>query len=121
MGARLNGLLAARAGDTTQARERLADALVRVTRVSDVYQWVHAQVLDSAAGLAVQTGAEDAAELVERLAELSERCGLRELVVRAHAHRSRLGVGGGLGSARLLAAEIDNPMLIALVEPPEPA
>jgi DNA-binding SARP family transcriptional activator len=121
MGARLMGLLAAHAGETAEAQALLADALIRVTRVSDVYQWVHAHVLDSAAALAVQTGADDASDLVDRLARLSERCGLRELVVRAHLHRSRLGIAGGLDSARLLAAEIDNPMLAALVAPAVPA
>ncbi|MCW3002918.1 MAG: hypothetical protein JWQ20_2216 [Conexibacter sp.] len=121
MGARLMGLVAARASDPAKAREQFADALARVTRVSDVYQWVHAHVLESAAALAVETGAHDAAQIVDRLAELAERCGLRELVVRAHVHRSRLGVAGSLESARLLAAEIDNPMLDALVGPAVPA
>jgi DNA-binding SARP family transcriptional activator len=115
MGARLMGLLAAQANDTAKAREHLADALSRATRVSDAYQWVHAHVLDSSAALAVKTGGEDAAEIVDRLAELAARCGLRELVVRAHVHRSRLGASGALESARVLAGEIDNPMLEALV------
>ncbi|MCW3064800.1 MAG: hypothetical protein JWN32_1972 [Solirubrobacterales bacterium] len=121
MGARLMGLLTARASDTAKAREQLADALARATRVSDAYQWVHAHVLDSAAGLAVETGADDAAQIVDRLAELAERCGLRELVVRAHVHRGRLGASGALAAARLLAAEIDNPRLDALVGPAVPA
>jgi hypothetical protein len=121
MGARLMGLLAAGAGDAAEAREQFADALTRVTRVSDVYQWVHAHVLDSAAGLAVATGAHDAAQIVDRLAELAERCGLREFVVRAHVHRGRLGDSRALASARLLAAEIDNPALDALVGPAVPA
>jgi DNA-binding SARP family transcriptional activator len=121
MGARLMGLLAAQEDDTAKARELLADALARATRVSDAYQWVHAHVLDSSAGLAVETGAEDAAQIVDRLAQLAERCGLREFVVRAHVHRGRLGVPGSLESARLLAAEIDNPMLDALVAPALPA
>jgi DNA-binding SARP family transcriptional activator len=121
MGARLMGLLAAGAGDAAEAREQFADALTRATRVSDVYQWVHAHVLDSAAGLAVATGAHDAAQIVDRLAELAERCGLRELVVRAHVHRGRLGDSRSLASARLLAAEIDNPALDALVGPAVPA
>jgi DNA-binding SARP family transcriptional activator len=121
MGARLMGLLAAGAGDAAEAREHFADALTRATRVSDVYQWVHAHVLDSSAGLAVATGAHDAAQIVDRLAELAERCGLRELVVRAHVHRGRLGDARSLASARLLAAEIDNPALDALVGPAVPA
>jgi tetratricopeptide (TPR) repeat protein len=121
MGARLMGLLAARASDTAKAREQLADALTRATRVSDVYRWVHAHVLDSSAGLAVETGADDARQIVERLAGLAERCGFRELVVRAHVHRGRLGVPGSLASARLLAAELDNPLLDALVGPAVPA
>jgi tetratricopeptide (TPR) repeat protein len=121
MGARLTGLVAAAEGNTAQAREQLADALARATRVSDAYAWVHAHVLDSSAALAVETGADDAAQIVDNLAELAERCGLRELVVRAHVHRGRLGVAGASESARLLAAEIDNPQLEALVGPLVPA
>jgi DNA-binding SARP family transcriptional activator len=117
MGARLMGLMAADANKTAKAREHFADALARATRVSDAYQWVHAHVLDSAAALAVETDAHDAGEIVDSLAELAARCGLRELVVRAHVHRGRLGVPGALESARLLAAEIDNASLEALVSP----
>jgi hypothetical protein len=113
--------LAVAAGNTAKAREQLADALARATRVSDAYAWVHAHVLDSSAVLAVETGAHDAAQIVDNLAELAERCGLRELVVRAHVHRGRLGVSGSLESAGLLAAEIDNPTLEALVGPLVPA
>jgi hypothetical protein len=45
---------------------------------------------------------------------------MRELVVRAHLHRSRLGDPTALASARLLGAAIDNPALARLVdgEPP---
>jgi DNA-binding SARP family transcriptional activator len=115
MGARLLGLLEARAGDLPRAREHLADALARATRVSDSYQWVHALVLDSAAAIAVEAGADEAAQIVDRLAALAERCGLRELVARAYLQRGRLGVPGALDSARLLAAEIDNPQLEGLI------
>jgi tetratricopeptide (TPR) repeat protein len=121
MGARLTGLLSIAAGDTAQAREQLADALARATRLSDAWVWVHAQVLDSCATLAVETGAPDAAQTVDDLAALAERCGLRELVVRAQVHRGRLGVPGAMESARLLAAEIDNPALESLVGPLVPA
>lgn len=118
MGGRLTGLLAVEAADAAEARDRFADALSRVTRVSDTYAWVHAHVLESSAAHAVETGAPDAQDIVDRLAALAERCGLRELVVRAQLHRGRLGDPGALESARLLAAEIDNPALAALVGPP---
>lgn len=121
MGARLAGLLAAEAGAQPEARRHLTDALERATRVSDPYQWVHGLVLDAAARLAVEAGDPEAPQAVDRLAELAERCGLREFVVRAHAHRGRLGIPGSLESARLLAAEIDNPALDALVERAVPA
>jgi hypothetical protein len=71
--------------------------------------------------LAVATGAPDAAQIVDRLAKLAARCGMRELVVRAHVHHGRLGISGSLESARLLSSEIDNPMLDALVGPSVPA
>jgi DNA-binding SARP family transcriptional activator len=121
MGARLMGLLASHAGEPATACEQLADALGRATRVSDVYQWVHAYVLDSLATAALAAGADDAAQLIESLAELAARCGLREFVVRAHVHRAQLGVPGSLEAARVLAAEIDNPMLERLVGPAVPA
>jgi DNA-binding SARP family transcriptional activator len=115
MGARLAGLIALDAGDEAAAQDRFADAAVRVTRVSDAYAWVHAHVLDSAAALAVRTDAADAPQIVQRLTTLAERCGLRELVVRAHVHRAGLGDRESSEAARLLAADIDNPALASLL------
>jgi DNA-binding SARP family transcriptional activator len=109
MTARTAGLIALHEGDTGAARERFADALARATRVSDTYAWVHAYVLDAAAGLAVRTGAPEADDLVERLAALAGGSGLRELVVRAHVH------GGDVDTARVLAEDIDNPALTRLL------
>ena len=40
---------------------------------------------------------------------------MRELVVRAHLHRSRLGDPSALATARMLAADIDNPVLDPLL------
>jgi hypothetical protein len=120
MSVRLTGLVALDAGDVTTARDAFADAAVRVTRVSDAYAWVHAYVLDSAAGLAVATEAPDATQIVERLAALAERCGLREMVARAHLHRAALGDAESLEAGQLLAADIDNPVLPSLF-PPVPA
>jgi hypothetical protein len=53
---------------------------------------------------------------VATLASLAARGDLRELVVRAQLHRSRLGDPAALASARLLAAGIDNPALTPLLD-----
>ena len=117
MSVRIGALVALDAGDLDTARERFADALARATRVSDAWAWLHAHVLDGAAGLAIATDAPDAQELVDRLVALAERCGLRELVVRGHLHRARLGDAAAREAAQLLAADVDNPALHALLEP----
>jgi tetratricopeptide (TPR) repeat protein len=118
---RLAGLLAAERSDLAAARSHFADALARATRVSDPYTWVHAHILDSTATLAVATHDGEAAATVDRLAALAERCGLRELIVRAHLHRAHLGDHTSMKTARVLAAEIDNPALSALLDAPVPA
>ena len=65
----------------------------------------------------------EAARLVDALASLAARGDMRELVVRAHLHRSRLGDPSALATARLLAAAIDNPALAPLLDgsPARPA
>jgi len=55
------------------------------------------------------------------LATLAARCDLRELVVRAHVHRYRLGEATALPAARLLADGIDNPGLIHLLDDVRPS
>jgi DNA-binding SARP family transcriptional activator len=117
MSVRLAGLVRLDDGDVDAAAEHFADAATRVTRVSDAYAWVHGHVLDSAAALAVRVGADDADALVDALAGLAERCGLRELVVRAHVHRAMLGDEASMAAAQLLAADIDNPALARLMPP----
>jgi hypothetical protein len=47
---------------------------------------------------------------------MAARGDMRELVVRAHLHRSRLGDPAALATVRLLAAGIDNPALAALLD-----
>jgi DNA-binding SARP family transcriptional activator len=110
--ARLNGSR----GDRASAVRWHSEAATRVSRVPDRYQWVHAHVLDAAAASALdQADVERARRLVATLGALAARCDMRELVVRAHLHRHRLGDPGALASARMLAAHIDNPALSALL------
>jgi hypothetical protein len=80
--------------------------------VPDRYQWVRAYILDATITTAVDQHDEDRARpLVGTLASLAARGDMREFVVRSHLHRSRLGDQTAIVSARLLAADIDNPAL----------
>ena len=121
MAARGLGLLSAARGDQTTAAAWLAEAHTRCSRVTDRYRWVCAHVLDAviATALARHDQAE-AGRLVDALMSLAARGDMRELVVRAHLHRSRLGDPTAQASARLLAAGIDNPALVPLLDDHQP-
>ena len=109
--ARATALLHVGVGDVQKARGWLADARIRVNRVSDPYQWMHGYVLDASADLAVHAGDSDAREAARSLEALAARAGMREFTVRAHAYRAQLGDRGALDAARSLAGAIDNPTL----------
>ncbi len=112
MTARVLAMASARNGNLAAASTWLDEALHRCQSVTDQYQWVRAVVLDSMIKLAiVRNDHERASHLVNTLASLSARCEMRELVVRSHLHRARLGETTSWGSARLLADDIDNPAL----------
>jgi len=116
MSARGIGLLEAGRGHPDEARRWLAEAFTRATRVADRYVWAQGYVLDARAAVAVRAGDAAARGLSDDLLTLAARTGMRELVVRAQVHLGRLGVDGMHESARLLAAEIDNPVLAGLLE-----
>jgi hypothetical protein len=112
MAARGLSLLNTKQGQYDMADRWLAEAAVRSTRVPDRYQWVHAHVLDTMITSALERGSDElAAALIGTLATLAARCDMRELIVRAHLHRYRTGDQAALISARLLAQDIDNPLL----------
>jgi hypothetical protein len=116
MAARGLGLLSAARGDHPGATAWLAEARTRCNRTSDRYQWVSAHVLDAVIGIAIDQDDEpEAARLVDALATLAARGDMRELVVRAQIHRSRLGDPSALATARILATSIDNPALAPLL------
>jgi DNA-binding SARP family transcriptional activator len=119
LAARGLGLLHARRGDHNGAAEWLAEEQSRAIRVPDRYQWLHAHVLDAATAYAIERGDRaQARRLASALRSLAARCGLRELVVRAHLHQYRLGESAALSAARMLAADIDNPALDDLLDTP---
>jgi hypothetical protein len=89
MTARGLGLLRASVGDHAKASAWLEEAHIRCSRVSDRYQWIRAYVLVATALDQHDHG--QAGRLADTLAALAARGGMRELVVRAHLHRNRLG------------------------------
>ena len=116
MAARGLGLLSAARGDHAGASAWLTEAYTRCNRTTDRYQWVSAHVLDAVVGAALdREDLDEGARLADALASLAARGDMRELVVRAHLHRSRLGDSSALASARLLADGIDNPALEPLL------
>jgi hypothetical protein len=117
MAARGLALLSTGRGDHPAADMWFAEADRRCRRVTDRYQWLHAYVLDAMITAALARGTHDHARpLVTRLASLAARCDMREFVVRSHLHRHHLGDPAALASARLLAADIDNPALLPLLD-----
>jgi tetratricopeptide (TPR) repeat protein len=109
-------LLHAKRGDYSRATEWIDLALNRASTEPDRYQWVHAHVLDTATAEALDhADAERARRLADRLAVLAARCDLRELLVHAQLHLSRLGDLRATASARALSTGIDNPALQAEV------
>ena len=97
-----------------RSAEILLDTLARSARLPDTYFWGKAYVLDALCRLGVPQGMAPARHCVEQLMDTAVRAGMRELMVRAHLHLEGLGDRGGAGTARVLALEIDNPMLTAL-------
>ncbi|MGW1342431.1 BTAD domain-containing putative transcriptional regulator [Kribbella sp. NPDC002412] len=110
-------MLHASRGDYPGASEWLDLALTRASREPDRYQWVHAHVLDTAVGTAIErSDGERAQHLAGSLSSLAARCDLREMLVHAQLHLGRLGDQRAAATARSLSAEIDNPALRQLAQ-----
>lgn len=108
------GLVAAHRGQTARALSVLEDAWNRAGRHPDSDQWIVAYILDALCAVAIGAGRPDAKALND-LESLAARTGMREFLARAHWHRFKMGDRGAGDAARLLAAEVDNPALHALV------
>jgi DNA-binding SARP family transcriptional activator len=109
------GLVAAARGDAQGATAILLDTLQRCARLPDAYVWGSAYVLDSLCELAIAQRHDLAPTWVGQLMAISARTGMRELVARSHWHRARLGQPGAAEASRLLADEIGNPVLDAIL------
>jgi tetratricopeptide (TPR) repeat protein len=110
------GRVAIARGEPQRALEILVDAVDRCLRLPDAYLWGKGHALDALCELAVTQAMPQAAAWIHELQDLASRSGMRELTVRACLHRQALGDSASGTAARLLARQIDNPALQALVE-----
>ena len=109
------GLLEAGRGRRDEARRWLAEAFDPLHARARPLRLGARLRARRARGVAVRGGRRGGARAgATSCSTLAARTGMRELVVRAQVHLGRLGVDGMLDSARLLAAEIDNPLLAGL-------
>jgi len=115
MSARGLALVAEASGDVEQAFSLLADARERCNRHCDAYTWLDAYILDAQSELGLRHGHPGTSGWVESLRDLASRTGMRELTVRSMLHGAALGNPGDATAATLLAADIDNPLLVPLL------
>ncbi|MBJ7328778.1 MAG: hypothetical protein JHC95_02705 [Solirubrobacteraceae bacterium] len=116
MAARGLSLLEHAQGRSEAGRSWIDEARTRCTRASDRYVWVQGHVLDAGTVAALGEGDEErAGRMVRALGALAARTEMRELTVRNLVHAARLGDAGALESARILAADIENPALAAAI------
>jgi hypothetical protein len=120
LAARGLSLLEARRGEMDAAVQRLENARIQVFAAPD-YTWSMAYVLDALCSTAVERRIEAAAGWINDLELLGGHTGMREFVARAYLHRTQLGDENALEAARLIATEIDNPHLHALLVSPSTA
>ncbi|NML85710.1 BTAD domain-containing putative transcriptional regulator [Polaromonas sp.] len=109
------GRVAIARGDSERAVEILVDAIARCARLPDAYLWGKGYALDALCGLAIANSMPQAPAWIGEMQTLAARSGMRELTVRSHLHRAALGDHESQAAAQLLACEIDNPSLRALV------
>jgi DNA-binding SARP family transcriptional activator len=109
------GCIAISRGDSAGAIEILLDAIARSSRFPDGYLWARAYALEALCSLAISQRLPEASIWIDELQNVAARSGMRELTVRALMHRSSLGDISSGQAAHLLIAEIDNPVLGAMV------
>jgi hypothetical protein len=102
-------------GATDEAFQQAEDARTRSNRLPDPYVWLDGYILDALCELGRRHGHPETGSWVETLRDLASRTGMRELTVRSMLHGAALGRPGDAAAARLLAADIDNPRLTALI------
>ena len=115
MAARGLALVAEATGETHRAFEMLREARTRSNRLADPYVWLEAHILDALCELGRRHEHPDTRRWADTMGELASRTGMRELTVRAMLHSAALGGAGDAPAAALLATDIENAELRALL------
>ena len=115
MSARALALVAAAEGETERAFGILADARHRANRLADPYVWLDAHILDAQCALGRVHDHPDTQSWVAELRLLASRTGMQEMTVRSLLHGAALGNPGDADAARLLAADVDSPVIGRMV------
>ena len=108
-------MVAEATGDPECAFATLLDARVRCNRYADPYVWLDAHILDALCDLGFRHEHPETRIWVDAMRKLASRTGMKELTARAMLHSARMGAAGDRSAAALIAAEIDNPVLAALL------
>jgi tetratricopeptide (TPR) repeat protein len=108
-------LLAEAEGEVDRAFAVLLDARARTNRLADPYVWLDVHILDALCELGRRHGHPQTATWAATMLDRASRTGMRELTVRAMLHEAASGIRGDSAAAAMLAADIDNPELTALV------
>jgi len=102
-------------GDVAAAAARFEDATRRSVREPDAWLWGHAYALDLKCSFGVRQGLSQASTWVADLETLASRTMMREFLARAYLYRAALGDADALEAARIVAADVDNPVLDRMI------
>jgi DNA-binding SARP family transcriptional activator len=108
-------MLAEARGDVDEAFAVLLDARARANRLTDPYVWLDVHILDALCEIGRRHGHPMVGSWASAMLDRSSRTGMRELIVRAMLHQAASGSRGEADAAALMADDIDNPVLSALV------
>lgn len=109
------GLVEAAAGSMDKAAERLKQASTICVQYPDSYLWMKAYILDALCDLASRNEGVVPEEWMNDLQNLAARTGMNEFLARAYLYRGRAGDSSAVSTARLVAGQVDNPVLSSLL------
>lgn len=109
------GLVEAAAGSLEAAAEHLEQASAICVRYPDSYLWMKAYILDALCDIGTRQGGAREIEWVNDLRNLAARTGMTEFLARAYVYRGRAGDSSATSTARLVAGQVDNPILSTLL------